>query len=393
MGRELASTTKDDGTKISYTYNQDELRQTKTIDGVKTYYTIVGDKITSQYTYSDTENILYFRYNEDGDLVAFEYNDEQYYYVKNLQKDIIGILDSDGNCVVEYAYNPWGDITTITGSMKDTLGKLNPFRYRSYYYDNETGFYYLQSRYYDPTTCRFINADSADYLWESGSALVYNFFEYGENSPICNYDPEGKMAVSFAFYYEMVKFEKYKYNRTKAKDYANKWAFWHNPKYENFDNIKGAGDCANFVSQCLYSGGFPMKKTTGKSGWYSKKADFLERKIHRGNFVCAKAWSLAHEQYKYFKQHYTVKEYKIKSVNDIKKTASKVKIGDLLYFDFTSDGKIDHSTIITRTVKSDIFYNGHTDAYIRSPLSIKFKEKYTCYVLSLRDSGFYIRRK
>ena len=192
MGRELASITKDDGTEISYTYNQDGLRQTKTIDGVKTYYTIVDDKITSQYTYSDTDDILYFRYSEDGDLVALEYNDGQYYYVKNLQNDIIGILDSDGNCVVEYGYNPWGDITSITGSMKDTLGNLNPFRYRSYYYDNETGFYYLQSRYYDPTICRFINADSAEMLLLG----EINLFAYCSNNPIMHIDPTGHIVAS-----------------------------------------------------------------------------------------------------------------------------------------------------------------------------------------------------
>ena len=126
----------------------------------------------------------------------YRHNDEQYYYAKNLQKDIIGILDSDGNCVVEYVYNPWGDITSITGSMKDTLGNLNPFRYRSYYYDNETGFYYLQSRYYDPTVCRFINADDLSYLGEDGNSLSYNLFAYCGNNPVKNYDPSGHSIVT-----------------------------------------------------------------------------------------------------------------------------------------------------------------------------------------------------
>ena len=88
-----------------------------------------------------------------------EYNGNTYYYYYNLQGDVIGLYDSDLNIVVNYTYDSWGKVLSITGSMADTLGQANPFRYRGYYYDSESGLYYLNSRYYDPEVGRFINAD------------------------------------------------------------------------------------------------------------------------------------------------------------------------------------------------------------------------------------------
>ena len=86
--------------------------------------------------------------------------EEYYYYVYNLQGDVIGIVDESGDTVVEYTNNTWGEIETVTGTLAETVGQQNPIRYREYYYDGETGFYYLNSRYYDPEICRFINADA-----------------------------------------------------------------------------------------------------------------------------------------------------------------------------------------------------------------------------------------
>ena len=158
--------------------------------------------------------------------------DEQYYYVKNLQKDIIGILDKDGNCVVEYGYNPWGDITSITGSMKDTLGKLNPFRYRSYYYDNETGFYYLQSRYYDPTICRFINADAAEMLLLD----EVNLFAYCSNNPVDDTDESGFLSVS-----SIIKWVK-KLGKKALKVVTKIWSAFKKPGMINLKPFEIAAD-------------------------------------------------------------------------------------------------------------------------------------------------------
>ncbi len=102
--------------------------------------------------------MLYYIYNGD-ELLGFIYKDKTYYYHKNMFGDIIGILDSSYNEIVTYEYDSWGALVNITDSSNINLGTINPFRYRSYYYDEESGFYYLNSRYYNPKMGRFINAD------------------------------------------------------------------------------------------------------------------------------------------------------------------------------------------------------------------------------------------
>ena len=103
-----------------------------------------------------------------------------------------GILDSGGNTVVEYLYNAWGQEVGRGGSMWQTLGELNPFRYRGYYYDIETGFYYLNSRYYDPEIGRFLNADGLIYCKD---AIPVNLFKYCDNSPVASSDPNGFWTI------------------------------------------------------------------------------------------------------------------------------------------------------------------------------------------------------
>ena len=103
-----------------------------------------------------------FTYDETG-ISGAEYNGTKYSYVKNLQGDVIAIINARGGTVVEYKYDAWGNILSVTGSMASTLGAVNPFRYRGYYYDTESGFYYLQSRYYDPQVGRFLNAGNTQY--------------------------------------------------------------------------------------------------------------------------------------------------------------------------------------------------------------------------------------
>ena len=100
-----------------------------------------------------------FLYDESGSPYSFIYNGTQYYYVKNLQGDVVKILNASGSVVANYYYDAWGKVTN-TGNI---VGLYNPIRYRGYYYDTDTGFYYLQSRYYDPMVKRFINANG-DFL-------------------------------------------------------------------------------------------------------------------------------------------------------------------------------------------------------------------------------------
>ena len=105
---------------------------------------------------------------------------------------MIALIDEDGNEVVHYTYDSWGKILSITGSLKDTVGQQNPFRYRGYLYDTETGMYYLKSRYYDPELRRFISADGQI----NGGMLGSNLYIYCENDPVNRYDPFGNSFFS-----------------------------------------------------------------------------------------------------------------------------------------------------------------------------------------------------
>ena len=130
-----------------------------------------------------------YYYDESGNVFGFKRGDSEYYYIRNGQGDIIGILDSSGTQIVSYVYDSWGKLVSISGSQAETIGEANPFRYRGYYYDTETGLYYLNSRYYDPEVGRFINTDSL--LGANGDVLASNLFVYCKNNPICQYDPTG----------------------------------------------------------------------------------------------------------------------------------------------------------------------------------------------------------
>ena len=105
------------------------------------------------------------------------------------------IVDSSGTVITEYAYDPWGKVLGITGSQASSIGNENPFRYRSYYYDDESGFYYLNSRYYDPTICRFISADEVDYLCADGNVAGCNLFVYCMNNPVNRSDENGNLSM------------------------------------------------------------------------------------------------------------------------------------------------------------------------------------------------------
>ena len=184
-GRTLDSITKADGTQISYTYDLDGIRTKKVVGGITTEYFVNGTTILAQKTGND---VIWFIYDVDGEILGFTYNDVAYYYVKNLQGDVVLIVNSIGLPMGSYTYDPWGKITSATG----TMAEINPIRYRGYYYDSETGLYYLNSRYYDPDTCRFINADDPELLGvELENVAQYNLFAYCFNNPINMSDDAG----------------------------------------------------------------------------------------------------------------------------------------------------------------------------------------------------------
>ena len=116
-------------------------------------------------------------------------DDVTYLYEKNIFGDVIGIYNTSGTKVAFYSYDAWGNL--ISSSYSDyNAYSLNPFRYRGYYFDTETGFYYLQSRYYDSKTGRFLNADG--YVNANGDLQGYNMYAYCSNNPVMCVDPTGE---------------------------------------------------------------------------------------------------------------------------------------------------------------------------------------------------------
>lgn len=198
-GRELAGITNtEEGLSISYNYNDDGIRTSKTVNGVTTRYHLEGTNVI--YEKKDGSNdIIYYSYDENGNIVGLKYNNTEYYYIKNLQGDIIGILDNNLQQIVQYTYDSWGNPISIKDAngneITDTthIGIINPYRYRSYRYDTETGLYYLQSRYYNPEWGRFLNGDN--YGGQIGGILTHNIYAYCLNNPINNYDPDGAFAI------------------------------------------------------------------------------------------------------------------------------------------------------------------------------------------------------
>ena len=122
------------------------------------------------------------------------YNDVDYFYVYNLQGDVVALIDANGTQVVEYVYDAWGYPISKTGSLAATIGTLNPFRYRGYVYDEETGLYYLRSRYYNPGWKRFVNADRR--LGEEGEWILgHDSYTYCFNNPVSLIDPKGEFVL------------------------------------------------------------------------------------------------------------------------------------------------------------------------------------------------------
>ena len=185
------------GRANSYVYSYDEngIRTRKTIGSTVTDYYYNGTllmgtvKTTTNSDGSTTTSKLRFSYDADGKVVAVNYNGNYYYYLRNAQSDIVKLIDKTGATVVEYRYDSWGKLLSTSGSLASTLGKNNPFRYRGYVYDEETGFYYLQSRYYNPEVGRFI---SSDVLLSTGQGVLgHNAYAYCGNNPVMGYDPYG----------------------------------------------------------------------------------------------------------------------------------------------------------------------------------------------------------
>ena len=185
QGRQLATAEKG-GKTLNYTYDSEGIRTSKSDGTNTTKYLLNGTQILAQKTGSTT---LSFFYDQQGNRVGMaDGKNNFYYYIYNVQGDVIALADaSTGKLVVTYTYDAWGKLMELKDTTANSVGTQNPFRYRGYYYDAETGLYYLQSRYYDPEVGRFINADGQ----LNEGVLGYNMFAYCENNPVMRDDPTG----------------------------------------------------------------------------------------------------------------------------------------------------------------------------------------------------------
>ena len=210
-GRLMTSYTKGNR-RYEYSYNSNGMRTVKKIyennELIYTYlYIWDGDfLLASRISTADSEEPTYVRYlyDESGELYGMDYNGAGFFgFIKNLQGDIVSIvpLDSQSDGEVNIEYDAWGKPIfeqASSGSealiMAMIIAATN-VAYRSYFYDFDTGLYYLRSRYYDPEIGRFINADDTAYLGYDSSPLSMNIFAYCENNPVCRIDINGRVSV------------------------------------------------------------------------------------------------------------------------------------------------------------------------------------------------------
>ena len=208
---------------VIFTYAYDGSRLSKTVGktkknpGTTTEYILNGSTILAQNTtYPDgSKETLNFYYCSDGKLIEIGYldntsNDDtkteviketHYSVIRNAMGDVVAIYTADGTLVGTYEYDPFGRLMSETSNPSytdtDDILHKNPFRYRGYYYDQETKWYYLQSRYYDPQVKRFINADSTDLLTtDNVNIMQYNLFMYCNGDPVNGVDPSGHEVVA-----------------------------------------------------------------------------------------------------------------------------------------------------------------------------------------------------
>lgn len=191
-GRQLQGAGENGTPYIRYEYNIDGQRTKKILQypgtdtPTVTEYFYNGSTLAGQKTGND---VLVFMYDESGDIFGFTYNGDAYYYLKNAQNDVFAVTNADGQAVVLYFYDAWGNVTrSYEADGYEAIAQINPILYRSYYFDAEFGFYYLNTRYYVPAIHRFLNSDSV-IAGVGESVSGNNPFTYCFNNPV-NYSDE-----------------------------------------------------------------------------------------------------------------------------------------------------------------------------------------------------------
>lgn len=195
-GRNLTNIYSHESEILAFEYDDNGFRTSKSTPWDTTYY--IYDNGNVIYEKND-DYLIYYLYGTDNDLIGFTLEQDgeaaTYYYLKDGLNNIIALVNSNGGIVTSYTYDAYGNILSIEGSEASTVGQINPYRYRSYRYDVETGFYYLNSRYYDPEIGRFINADDISMLSNYAVKENYNLYSYAYNNPVKYADPDGNAAL------------------------------------------------------------------------------------------------------------------------------------------------------------------------------------------------------
>ena len=194
-GRRLVGIDTNDNQAIRYEYDDKGLRIKKTIEDLAD-----GTLETIDYIYEEGKLVtelregyrLDFLYDENKELYGFIYNNKKYYYVRDVLKNILGIVTKEEGLVVQYDYTAYGELKSISGALASTIGVINPFRYKGYYYDVETNMFYCKSRYYNPLWCRFINIDSVGCL-DTENINGMNLYCYCMNNPVMLVDENGDL--------------------------------------------------------------------------------------------------------------------------------------------------------------------------------------------------------
>ena len=182
-GRQLKSIS-DGANTVSFTYDEFGMRTTKTAGGITTNYVYENGKLLREVTGSDK---IDFVYGSDG-IIGFRTGNKNYLYRKNVFGDVTEIYSDNGTLVGKYSYTAFGEC--IVKVNEGGIAEKNPIRYRGYYYDEETSLYYLESRYYDPITGRFITIDDISYI-DPETINGLNLYAYCGNNPVMNVDPNG----------------------------------------------------------------------------------------------------------------------------------------------------------------------------------------------------------